>query len=437
MRQIPNEASIHRAKQPIPPKKKSNDNTFYMQSILGQGYNHMFFHHGRYIVIKGSRASKKSKNTALYVIYKLLNEPEGNVLCIRNTAATLRNSMFSDLKWATQRLGVSRLFHFRENPLQITHRKRGTKILFFGLDDPLKITSLAYDVGTLTTIWFEEAYEIRSEEDFAKIDESMRGITPPGHEKRVILTFNPWSDKHWIKKRFFDVDDPDVLAFTTNYLMNEWLDDADRKLFEDMKRRNPRRYRVAGLGEWGVSDGLIYENWEELWFDPQEIWSNARWMKPVYGLDFGYSTSPTAFVAAFVDLKNKNIWIYDEFYKTGMTNVQIYQELAYRGYAKEKIVADSAEPKSIAELFSLGCNRIVKARKGNDSVRWGINLIQDFHIYVHPKCVNMVTELSQYHWKKDKAGNFTNDPEPEYDHLCDALRYCVGAVSRSAVYSFK
>jgi len=177
--------------------------------------------------------------------------------------------MFSDLKWAIERLGVQQYFKYRENPLQITCTLYGTKILFRGLDDPLKITSLSYDTGVLTTQWWEEAYEIDDEEDFAKIDESMRGITPEGHEKRVILTLNPWSDKHWIKKRFFDVEDPDILAFTTNYLINEWLDDADRKLFEDMKRRNPRRYRVAGLGEWGVSEGLVYENWGECWFDPK------------------------------------------------------------------------------------------------------------------------------------------------------------------------
>lgn len=437
MTQTPSDASIYRAKRPIPQDEAKDDNTISLRDIVGQGYDHMFTHHGRYIVIKGSRASKKSKTTAIYVILKMMREPKGNVLCLRNTQASLRDSMFSDLKWAIERLGVQKYFKYRENPLQITYMPYGTKILFRGLDDPLKITSLSYDTGVLTTQWWEEAYEIDSEEDFAKIDESMRGITPPGHEKRVIITLNPWSDTHWIKKRFFDVDDPDVLAFTTNYLINEWLDDADRKLFEDMKRRNPRRYRVAGLGEWGVSEGLIYENWETLNFNPQDIYSKARWLKPVYGLDFGYTTSPTAFVAAFVDLKNKNIWIYDEFYKPGLTNVQIFQELAYRGYAKEKIVADSAEPKSIAELHSLGCERIVKARKGNDSIRWGINLLQQFHIYVHPNCKNIEYELTQYHWKKDKSGRLTGEPEKENDHGLDALRYSVMAISRSAVYSFK
>lgn len=438
MSQTPSEASIYRASRPIQTDNtEKTNNDISLRDIIGQGYDEMFFHHGRYICIKGSRASKKSKNTAIYIILKMMREKKGCALCLRKTAETLRDSCYADLKWAAERLRVQHLFRFRENPLKVTYIPNGTYILFRGLDDVMKVTSISYGELYLTTVWFEEAYEIDDIEDFRKVDESMRGFMP-GHEKRIILTLNPWSDKHWIKKEFFDrEDDPDVLAFTTNYLMNEWLDDADRKLFESMKRRNPRRYRVAGLGEWGISEGLVYENWEELWFDPQDIYSKARWLKPVYGLDFGYTTSPTAFVAAFVDIKNKNIFVYDEMYKPGLTNMQIYQELAYRGYAKEPIVADSAEPKSIAELHGFGCNRIRKARKGNDSVRYGIQLIQGFHIYVHPNCKNTLLELSNYRFKKDKAGNLTNDPEPEYDHIMDALRYAVMAISRSAVYSFK
>ena len=433
----PSDASVYRAKRPVPPKKTTQNNQLSLREIVGQGYDEMFNFHGRYICIKGSRASKKSKTTAIYIILKMMREPKGCVLCVRKTAETLRDSCFADLKWAAERLGVQQYFKFRENPLTVTFKPHGNYVLFRGLDDAMKVTSISYGEMHLTTVWFEEAYEIDDIEDFRKIDESMRGIVPEGYEKRVILTLNPWSDKHWIKKEFFDREDPDILAFTTNYLCNEWLDDEDRKVYENMKRRNPRRYRVAGLGEWGISEGLVYENWEELWFDKNDVWSNARWMKPFYGLDFGYTTSPTAFIAGFCDLKNKNIWIYDEFYKPGLTNMQIYQELAYKGYAKEPIVADSAEPKSIAELQNMGCVRIRKARKGNDSIRFGINLVQQFHIYVHPDCKNTILELSNYRWKKDKAGNFMNDPEPDYDHLMDALRYGVMGISKSAVYSFK
>lgn len=435
----PSDASVYRASRPIPPKADNTQKTLSLRDIVGQGYDQMFTHTGRYIAIKGSRASKKSKTTAIYLVLKIMRESHGNILCVRKTAETLRNSCFSDIKWAVERLGVQKYFKFRENPLQVTYIPNGTVIIFRGLDDPLKLTSLSFDRGVLTGIWFEEAFELPSYEAVSRVDESMRGEVPPGHHKVCIFTLNPWSDKHWIKRELFDraETDPDVLAFTTNYMCNEWLDKADRKLFEDMKRRNPRRYRVAGLGEWGVEEGLVYENWEELWFDPLDIHTKAPWMKPFYGLDFGYSTSPTAFIAGFCDLKEKNIWIYDEFYKPGMTNMDIYRELAYRGYAKERIVADSAEPKSIAELQQLGCSRIKKARKGADSIKHGIQLVQQFHVYVHPNCVNTITELSQYHWAKDRAGNYLDKPEGEYDHLMDALRYSILGISKSNVYSFK
>jgi len=439
MNTAPSDASIYRATRPIPPKDENKENTVSLKSLIGGGYDEMFAHKGRYICIKGSRASKKSKTTAIYWVLKMMRESHGNILCIRNTGATLRNSCFSDIKWAVERLGVQRYFKFRENPLQVTYVPFGTVILFRGLDDPLKLTSLSFDVGVLTGIWFEEVYEISDLAAVRAVDESMRGLVPPNHHKVCIMTLNPWSEHHWIKSEFFDRanENPEILAMTTTYKCNEWLDEADLKLFEDMKRNNPRRYRVAGLGEWGVSEGTVYDNWEELWFDKNDIYSKSRWLKPFYGLDFGYSTSPTAFIAGFCDLKTKSIWIYDEIYKPGMTNPQIYQELAYKGYSKEKIVADSAEPKSIAELQTLGCNRMVKARKGNDSIVHGIQLIQQFHIYVLPTCVNTITELSNYRWQKDKTGTIINKPVPEYDHLMDALRYAILGISRSAVYSFK
>lgn len=146
----------------------------------------------------------------------------------------------------------------------MTYIPTGQKIYFRGLDDPLKVTSITVEVGHLCWMWIEEAYEIMKESDFDMLDESIRGEVSEGLFKQITLTFNPWNEHHWIKKRFFDAPpDPDILAITTNYLMNEFLDEADRKVFETMKKNNPRRYSVAGLGEWGIIDGLVFENWEE------------------------------------------------------------------------------------------------------------------------------------------------------------------------------
>ncbi len=195
---------------------------------------------------KGSRASKKSKTTALFYIVNLMKYPSSNLLVVRKVFRTLKDSCFTDLRWAINRLQVNAYWEIKESPLELTYKPTGQKILFRGLDDPMKITSITVSVGTLCWAWIEEAYEITKETDFATLDESIRGEIQENLFKQITLTFNPWNEKHWLKKRFFDVDDKNILAKTTNYLCNEFLDDADRKLFEDMRKNNPRRNQVAG-----------------------------------------------------------------------------------------------------------------------------------------------------------------------------------------------
>ena len=219
-----------------------------LPDVVGKGYGTFWRFKGRYRVCKGSRASKKSKTTALNNITRLMEYPQANLLCVRKTYRTLKDSCFTELKWAIHRLGVDAWWDIKESPLEMTYKPTGQKILFRGLDDPLKVTSITVEVGVLCWLWIEEAYEISSEADFDTLDESIRGEVPPGLFKQITLTFNPWNEHHWIKHRFFDAaPDPDILAMTTNYTCNEWLDAADKKVFETMKRNNPRRYRVAGL----------------------------------------------------------------------------------------------------------------------------------------------------------------------------------------------
>ena len=209
---------------------------------------------------------------------------------------------------------------------------------------------------------------------------------------------------------------------TTNYLCNEWLDEADKRVFETMKRQNPRRYRVAGLGDWGIVDGLIYENWREEAFDPGEI-SPREGVVSAFGLDFGYSNDPSALFCGLVSAREKTIWVFDELYEKGLTNRAIYERIARMGYGKERIKADCAEPKSIDELREMGLPRIRAARKGKDSVNNGIQYIQDYEIIIHPKCVNFLTEISNYTWEEDKLGAKTNRPMDDFNHLMDAMRY--------------
>ena len=403
------------------PKKDKGKKVVSLPEVVGKGYKSFWNFKGRYRVVKGSRASKKSKTTALWYITNLIKYPQANLLVVRKTYRTLKDSCFTELKWAARRLGVEEHFIFKESPLEVTYKPTGQKIYFRGLDDPLKVTSVTVDVGCLCWMWIEEAYEVMKEDDFNVLDESIRGECPEGLFKQITLTFNPWNERHWIKKRFFDAEpDNDILAITTNYLCNEWLDAADLKVFETMKKNNPRRYAVAGLGGWGVVDGLVYENWREEYFELEQV----RQYKSAFGLDFGYTNDPSAFFVGFLDLENKRLYVYDEFYQPGMSNRKIADEVISMGYKKENITADCAEPKSIDELKGYGL-KVKGAEKGADSILNGVQWIQDLEIIIHPRCVNFLTEISNYTWDVDKFGTKLNKPIDDFNHLMDAMRYAL------------
>lgn len=406
-----------------------------LPELVGKGYKDFWNFKGRYRVCKGSRGSKKSKTTALFFIYSMMKYPGANLLVVRKVYRTLKDSCFTDLKWAINILGVQDYWSVKESPLEIIYIPTGQKILFRGLDDPLKVTSITVETGNLCWAWIEEAYEINKEQDFNMLDESIRGKIEEPLYKQITLTFNPWNEKHWLKKRFFDVEDENIMAKTTNYMCNEWLDDSDKKLFEDMKKNNPRRYQVAGLGNWGIVEGLVYENWEEKEFDVNEI-SKRKGVKSAFGLDFGYTNDPSAFFCGLIDVANKEIYVFDEIYKNAMKNRQIAEEIIRKGYGKEKIVADSQEPKSIDELYDLGLKGIRKSRKGRDSINNGVQYIQDYKIIIHPRCVNFITEISNYMWDKDKFDNPINKPVDDFNHLMDAMRYALESYSKGPTFSF-
>lgn len=399
-------------------------NKISLKKAVGGGYTEFWRYKGRYRVVKGSRASKKSKTAALWFISKMVEYPQANTLVVRKTFRTLKDSCFTELKWAITRLGVEDFWKVTESPLEMQYLPTGQKIYFRGMDDPLKVASITVETGHLCWMWIEEAYEIMKEPDFDLIDESIRGEVPEGLFKQITLTFNPWNEKHWIKKRFFDRADDNTLSMTTNYKCNEWLDDADKKLFEQMRVNNPRRYQVAGLGDWGIVEGLVYENWKEQEFNI--LADDFKKLHPKllngFGLDFGYTNDPSAAFIGFLDHSTKQIFVWDEMYEKGLSNKRIFETLDSMGYGKDHFTGDSAEPKSIDELKGMGL-RIKGALKGKDSVNLGVQWIQDFEIIVHPRCVNFLTEISNYTWDKDKFGNKLNRPIDDFNHLMDAMRY--------------
>lgn len=192
---------------------KSGKVNVKLPEVVGKGYGTFWRWEGRYRAVKGSRASKKSKTTALWYITNMMKYPDANTLVVRKTYRTLKDSCFTELKWAIHRLGVDAFWDIKESPLEMTYKPTGQKIYFRGLDDPLKVTSITVDQGVLCWMWIEEAYEISSEDDFNMLDESIRGAIPEGSDlfKQITVTFNPWNEHHWLKKRFFDNPDDETL----------------------------------------------------------------------------------------------------------------------------------------------------------------------------------------------------------------------------------
>ena len=405
-----------------------------LQDTVGKNYADFWNTKKRYRVCKGSRGSKKSKTTALNMIHRLLEYPLANGLCVRRYSNTLRDSVYSDLKWAIHKLGLDAYFECTVSPMQITRKSTGQKILFRGLDDGLKITSISVDYGVLCFVWIEEAYEISNEDDFNKLDMSIRGEVPEGYFKQITFTFNPWSATSWLKARFFDVEDDDTFTKTTTWECNEWLDEADKNIFMKMKKNNPRRYRIEGDGEWGIAEGLIYEKVRFEDFDIDAIRTTPG-IKSAFGLDFGF-TDPNAFTCFLIDNTAMKIYVFDEWYKTGVTNKIIAQAIKDKGYGGQKIICDSAEPKSIAELQEEGI-KAEASRKGKDSVNHGIQLIQNYEIIVHERnCPEFKKEIQNYCWAKDKDGKPTDKPDHEFSHGMDSMRYAVTKALVADTFSF-
>lgn len=400
------------------------DSKVSIAQTIGGGYNEFWYNKDFYRVVKGSRGSKKSKTTALNFIYRLIMYDWANLLVVRRFSNTNKQSTYTDLRWATNRLGVKHLFKFNDSLPEITYKPTGQKILFRGLDDPLKITSITVENGILCWAWFEEAYQIETFDKFSTVVESIRGsIDDSDFFKQITVTFNPWSERHWLKPTFFDEDTKlnNTFSYTTTYRVNEWLDEVDIARYEDLYRTNPRRARIVCDGDWGVAEGLVFENFEVKEFD----WVKKLKEKQVvaHGSDFGFTQDPTTLISTIVDLKNKELWIYDEHYQRGMLTDEIYQMYLDKGLKNAKIIADSAEKRLITEIKRKGISNLKPSIKGQGSIMQGVQFIQGFKIYVHPTCEHTIEELNTYTFDQDKDGNWLNKPIDANNHLMDALRY--------------
>lgn len=364
----------------------------------------------RYQVCWGGAGSSKSHKVARVVLLRILKEKH-NFLIVRKVDRTIKRSVFALIKALISQWGLSKEFGINLTDKTIVYKPTGSQIIFSGLDDVEKLKS----IEGVTSIWVEEATELL-QEDFEQLDLRLRG--DHGVLKQITLTLNPISEQHWIKRIFFDEPMDGVFTLKTTYLDNQFIDDDYKMVLENKKVTNPRFYNIYALGNWGTAEGLIFNNVTTRLIREDDI----RGLDCVQGLDFGYTNDPSAFVQSYIDTKNKKLYVYDGFYKKGMSNEAIAAKMKALLVHRHKTTGDSAEPKSIDSLSSKGI-RIKGAMKGADSIRSGIDFLLDYEIIVNAHLVEFMTEFNNYAWMIDKNNKTTNKPVDDFNHFIDALRY--------------
>ncbi|MDD4279729.1 MAG: PBSX family phage terminase large subunit [Candidatus Sumerlaeales bacterium] len=345
-----------------------------------------------------------------------------NTLVLRNVARTLRGSCWNEIVKAISKVPYKEWFNISKTEMIITATNNGAQILFTGLDDTEKIKSITPAKGVLTDIWIEEATEI-ARDDYKQLEKRLRGESK--HSKRITLSFNPVFKEHWIYNEFFkhwvdgskEYKGDGLSILKTTYRDNRFLTEDDIKALED--ETDPYYKAVYSEGNWGTLGDVIFRNWRAE--DLSDMKRTAD--KPLFGLDFGFSSDPAAAVKVHYDRAQKKIYILDELHEKGMTNSQL-AELLKPWVGGHYITCDSSEPKSIKELQNLGI-RAVGAKKGPDSVMHGIQWLQGHELIVDVKCQHTKNELQLYQWRKDREGLSMRVPEDRNNHHIDALRYCL------------
>lgn len=381
----------------------------------------------RYIVMRGSAGSGKSVDTAQNYILRLMQDKGRNLVAMRKSDISNRDSTFAELTGALYRMFGDKYeayWKINKSPMSMTFKHNGNQIIFRGMNDDRqreKLKSITFPKGKLTDVWLEEATEF-TQADLEIIDDRLRGELPEGQFYQIRMTFNPVNKNHWIKKVFFDIPDPNVLTHHSTYLGNRFIDEAYRQRMERRKIVDPEGYQIYGLGEWGEIGGLILHNWEvgECSQNPADYDDFA------IGQDFGFNHANAILP---LGIKDDVIYITKEIYVFEKDTSEIIELARDAGIPTNKQMwCDSAEPDRIMMWQKAGYNRAKGVNKGGSqgSVNAQIDYLKQHKIIVDPSCVNTIKELQQWKWKKDeKTGEYLDEPVPFQDDAMAALRYGV------------
>ena len=378
----------------------------------------------RYVLLNGSAGSGKSVDSAQNFVFRLMGQKGRNLLALRKSEVTNRDSTYAELCGAISRMNLWGYWKATKSPLEL-RCINGNKIIFRGMNDDTqreKIKSITFETGKLTDIWLEEATEF-TRADVDILDDRLRGDLPEGLFYQMRFTFNPVSATHWIKHDYFDIPDPNVFTHHSTYLDNRFIDEAYHQRMMRRKEIDPQGYRIYGLGEWGEVGGLILTNWQA-----EEISQELEDYDYTYiGQDFGFNHANAILLLGF---KDGEIYVLKEQYDFERDLEEIMQKC---DMPKEPTMyCDSANPDKIKTWRKAGW-RAFGVKKGPGSVNAQIDFLKRHKIHIHPSCVNLMKELSQWKWKwDDRLSVWLDEPVPFFDDAIAALRYGVEAVRKSA-----
>lgn len=371
----------------------------------------LFDYSHRWEVYNGSAASGKSYFIAQKIIVRCCKEPIRVLVC-RRYGTTLRNTCFSLLKEILENWKIRGFVKIKETDLSISF-PNGSQIIMAGLDDEAKLLSL----NNISMIWIEEAFEV-PKTIVEQLNLRMRGNAD---NQQILMSFNPINKHHWLYE-FCEAAPPNSFKYIhSTYKDNPFLSQEYIDAVEEMATRNPQKFRVYGLGQWGIdSDGLVIKNWKIEDFDSLEL--AARGYEHRAGMDLGW-IDKSAIIDTLYDEKNHTIYVFNEFYKSGCQLSELAAAIKNMNLCKSKIAVDAAEPRTIQFFRTEGINAN-PCSKGKDSVKAGLMFLQDNLIVVHPRCKNFINELENFSYKKSKVtGEFTEDTTHEFSHAIDACRY--------------
>ena len=382
--------------------------------------------------LRGGRGSTKSSFISVEIILQMMQHPDVNGVAFRKVGNTARNSVYEQLLWAIQQLGVAAYWKKTFSPLELTYLPTGQKILFRGLDEENKGKSIKCSNGYFGIVWFEELAEFNGP---SEIDTTLRSLLRGGPEYWVFYSYNPPKSRDsWVNQDTL-MDVPDRIVHTSSYLdvPREWLGEQFFLEAEKLKQKNETLYKHVYLGEVTGTGGAVFDNVEAMPMTAEQI---GQFDHRYFGLDFGFAVDPLAFVAMHYDAKHEDLYIFDEIYQQKLLNKQAAEKIAAKA-GRHRILADSAEPKSIAEMQSYGL-RISGAKKGPDSVEHGIKWLQDRgHIYIDKRrAPNTYREFIGYEYERNREGQFISVYPDKDNHAIDAVRYACEPLTRRKNFRF-